>query len=743
MMRHTVLIGLLVAFTFAADARTVDVTIQSVSPQQALDTDKGTLVISAVAVQDPNKATRRLAISVPGTTTIDLPDGVWRLQITAAGWFNPGSIVTVSKSDIAAVIPIWPLGILQGKIETSDNSAADDMTVRWSAPSKEPVAPPEGELRCTVNEKEYRCSVPSGVLDVKIGVRGYGSQFLWGVKITPRDPATVPLIHFKKGAGAYGWVAVGKDVAFDPVATTVRLTSTSLTEHSSKRQRTIVTKVDRRGFFMFTGVDPGAYRISATVADANSESEERELTIRPGREAELLRPLVLELKVPLRVTITPPTGPSGERWHLVVTRIQDAYGNRIVMNQGDADATGVATIPNLPAGPYQVSVAPKHKDIGFVTRAVEMPRDAALAIEIQTTHVVGSVRMSGRPLAGATVWVGGRFRTPAVTLTTDIDGEFSGDVPFAPDETWLVTVTNSTPSITKTFNQQPDLDNDKTVRLNLVIPGGMIAGDVVEADGVPTLRGIANVIRAGDATSDVIQTPIADGKFELGGLTSGEYTVYAEGLGGRTTRKANVNVEEDEESSIKLTFGGNLTFTGRLTGDDGMPIAGAKVFVNSVEVPAPVWIPRATSDGGEFVTELPEGTHTVDVIVIAPGFALKAFRAPVETERQLVVLMRQNGGRLGLTFPAVAMEGVAGRIPYVIHNGVVIPAMFLLSNRVATSSASEAAFSITAPHVEPGAYGLCVATFAEATSLSQSDNCSFGNLPPFGAVDLWSRTTDE
>lgn len=736
-MRKTVFCSVLFAFAFvfafAGAARPIDVTVRSVAPHQG-EPDEGTLVVSAVAVQVRDEPARSVRMSVPGSATIDLPDGVWRLQVRAAGWFHAGNIVTVTKSDTGTVIPIWPLGTIYGKVETSDRAIVGGVTARWTASVKEPGAVPEGELPCALNENEYRCPVPTGTLDVRIGAKGYASQFLWALKVPPLETVTAPLIRLKKGAGAYGWVAVGRGVSFDHTTTTVRLTPEAMSEPRSQ-QRPIVATVDRRGFFSFSGIDPGAYRIAAS-AESDSESEERELVIRPDREVELLRPLVLERRVPLRVRISPPTDPSGLAWHVVVTRARNGYGDSAVINQASGDDAGVVTIRNLPPGAYEISVTPKGKDIAFVTRAIEMPRDASMAMEIQTTRVIGIVRMNDQPLAGAMVWLGGKFRTPAVTLTAGADGEFHGIVPFDPGETWLVTVTHSDPSIATTINQRPEREDEETVRLNLVIPAGMIDGVVLEANGSPAVRGIANVIRASDETADVMQARVADGKFELAGLQPGDYTVYAEGPGGRTTGKTIVNVSKDDVSSVKLTFGESLRLVGRLTADNGSAIAGAKVFVNSVEVPAPVWIPRSTSGGGEFATEVPDGTRTIDVVVIAAGFAFKSFRAPLDTGRQLVILMRQNGGRLGLTIPTAAMEGVSGRIPYVVHNGIAIPAMFLLSNRMATSRATDDGLIITAPHVEPGAYGLCFATFAEATSLSQSTNCSFGNLPPFGTIDL-------
>jgi hypothetical protein len=737
-MKRTVLCGFTLAWALVVHARPVEITIRSTAPHAGAS-DEGTLSASAVVVQDRSEPARKIAISVPGRATIELPEGVWRLQVNAAGWFHPGNVITVAKRETGNVtIPIWPLGTLHGKVRTSDNTALSDFAARWTPSGERSGALTEGELPCTIQENEFRCPVPAGTLNLKMGGKGYGSKFIWGLTVPPRGVVELPVIQLRRGAGAYGWVTVGPGVSFDHVKTSVRLIPTSMS--GSGLRRPIVTTVDQRGFFSFGGVDPGAYRVIASAT--NGESEARELVIRQGRESELLRPLILERRVPLLVTISPANDPSGVPWQLVVTRAPNAYGESAVVDQASSDAAGVITVPDLAPGAYEISVSPKGKDTSYVSRAIEMPRDSAIVLEIRTTRLVGTVTMNGRPLAAAVIWIGGKYRKPAVTLTSGPEGAFEGIVPFDPDDTWIATVTQTTPAISTTIKQRPVVEDENTARLDLVIPAGMLDGVVLENDGSPAARGLANVIRTEDEKADVTQARIIDGRFEVAGLDPGDYTVYAEGPGGRVSAKSIVSVTKDGVSSINLVLGNSLRLGGRLTTEDGTPIAGAKVFVNSVEAPAPVWIPRTTSGTGEFATDLPEGTRSVDVVVIAPGFAFKTFRAPLETDKQLVVLLRQNGGRLELTIPAAALDGASGRIPYVLHNGVAVPAMFLLSNRVATSRSVDSALVLTAPHVEAGAYGLCHATPAEAQSLSQTMRCRFANLSPFGAAQLAISETE-
>jgi len=699
------------------------------SPREAVLT-------ASPAVVRSNEQPVIVKLSVPGRVVVELAEGVWRLDVKAPGWFHAGDTVAV-KGDASVTVPIWLLGSIHGKVKTSDDLPVGTMTARWSASTKDPSAMPEGEVSCAVALDEYRCAVPAGLLDLKLRSKGYVSQFLWQVEVGSVAAEELPLVRLKRGAALFGWVEVGKGVQLDRKKARVFLT---LESSSGNREKAITTTVDERGFFAFRGVDPGAYGIAAS-ATKDVGSEERRVVVRKDGETELLRPLVLERREPLRVTITPPVSPSGTPWQ--VTLVRPRGGNAVdTVAHGSADVSGVATLPGLAPGAYAISVMQGNKGEALARRSIEMPGDADLAIGIRLTNVVGTIRMRDGPVGAATVWLGGKYHSPGVRLTSEADGTFSGVAPFDPETSWEITVSAKQPALETTVHQRPVRESETTVRLDLEVPAAMIEGIVLEATGLPAATATVNVL-SDDGDGDLKQVQaLSDGSFELVGLTPGDYKVDAEGSGGRRSPTSVVSVPEDGVASVKLTLGTGLRLSGRVISEDGAGVSGAQVYVISVEAPPPLWMPRRTTATGDFDLLLPDGTRTVDVFVIAPGFSFRAFRPPVKTDQQLMILLRQNGGGLDLVTPM--WNDSSARVPYLVHNGTALRLMFLLSGRLASVSTIDGSTLRTvAPLFEPGSYGLCLATQAEIASAAfQTKHCSFGNLAPFGSLALSVKDPD-
>lgn len=711
-MPRALLYAFLVLFPLFAAGGEITVEVRAASSFEG-ESSAAKLTATA-AVTTKNHEPQTVALTVPGRATLDLPDGVWRLQVIAPGWFHAGDVITV-RGNATASIAIWRLGTIQGRFETADKQPVSSLTARWSAQSG---GVPSSETICAVDGAGYRCSVPVGTVDLKLQAAGYASQFLWQLKVPERNTLEVPVARFRRGGGVYGWVDVDRDVRVDRDRIRVVLRSTTTDA------KPVTTTVNARGFFSFAGVDAGTYRLMAS-SDAEIASEAREVTVRQDRETELLEPLMLQRRTSLRVTIAPPLDPDGAQWSVTLSRAGEVM----------ADTSGVATFPSLAPDTYELTISKKRNAAVFATRTVELPRDAELAMRIQTTGVVGRVRMKDSPLAAATVWVGGKTRVPNVALTTNADGEFSGVAPLDPDDTWDLTVSGSTPTVERTLRQKPVREDEHTVRLDLTLPAAAIEGTVVEASGAPAARGVVNVLGADAGDEDPMQARIGEGgAFEIVGLEAGKYVVYAEGSAGRTSERAHLDVGKDAVETIKLVLGAGLRLSGRLTTQEGGAVAGAKVFVTSVEVATPIWIPRSTSATGEFQTLLPDATRTIDVLVVARGFAFKAFRAPVQTDRQLTIVVRQNGGKLELQVPST--EDPSGRIPYLVHENTAIPLLFLMSNGVASVRDSDAkTMTVVAAQMDAGAYGLCLATPA-AILTPPSARCTYGNLPPFGSLRL-------
>lgn len=728
-MQRWTLAACLLAPCVAVDlAAATEVFVRSATPYDG-DVQEGTLTASPAVIRNDEKPVS-VKFTVPGRASLELADGVWRLDVKAPGWFHAGHTVVV-KGDTSIAVPIWRLGSVSGKVKTSDNEPIAAMTARWSASAQVPASPPEGETSCAVTLNEYRCAVPVGVIDLKLSSKGYVSQFLWEVHVGSFGEE-LPLIRLTRGAGLYGWVEVGHGVQLDRKNIRVILMPERT---SAKRETVLTTTVDDRGFFAFRGVAPGAYGITAS-ATKDVGSEERRVVIRQGGETELLRPLMLERRESLRVTITPPFSPSGAPWHLEITR-SEAGNVADPVARVAVDATGSTILPGLAAGSYDLWVRTERTAEAWFRRSIELPRDKEVAIEVRLIKVVGTVRMKNDPVPTATLWLGGKHKGPRVTLTTDADGAFSGIAPFDPDTPWEVAIFAKQPDIEATVRQRPIRESETTVRLDLTVPAARISGVVLEASGKPAARATVNVLN-NDGSADVkqVQVRAEDGGFELIGLTPGDYTIDAEGTEGRRSATSVVSVGEDNVTSVRLTLADGLRMRGRVISEDGTGVSGAQVYAISVEAPPPFWLPTRTSTTGEFEILLPDQTRNVNVFVIAPGFSFRAFRPPLQTDQQLMILMRQNGGALDLVTPS--WDSSNARVPYLIHNGTALPLMFLASARLVSVTKHDAdSLRTAAPLFEPGGYGLCFATPAEIASAEfQTEHCSFGHLAPFGSLAL-------
>ncbi|MEA2570468.1 MAG: hypothetical protein QOI24_2469 [Acidobacteriota bacterium] len=688
------------------------------------------LVVATPVISSNTLQAKQVELAVPGSSSISLAPAVWRFVVQGDGLFHPGVSFDVKGDAMTIDLTAWEMRSVNGAIAAGSGKlpAPLNITAHWTASREVTGVPPvpEGEAPCELREREFRCEVPRAALDLRIRPRGFVSAFFWGVRADQN--ATPPLLEvtLKRGGVIVGYVTAAKGVKLDARQTRVAAFAQSAATHTAT--------IDRRGFFMIEGVEPGSYRISAT-SGAGIASEERLVDLKPGLETELLRPLILEKLVPLRITVQPALIPEIGPWQVSVERRRSSVTTDRIASAPVRSGTGEVELGTLPPGSYVVRVASSSHEGDYARREIRLPDDANAIINVDVTHVEGTVTLGEKPIA-AQIRIGGRNRSPAVQTRSNDAGHFAAFAPAMPETSWLISVDAVSPRISADLNVAP-VAIENGVRLDIHLSAGTIEGVVTEAVNGAPARAHVNVYRidTDDPATGIAQvsSSATDGKFSLTGLQPGKYEVQAEGSDGRTTDRVEVTISEDAIADVKLTLGPDTRLKGRVLTDGGAPVAGAIVYVIPFETPPLLWLPRTTSAAGDFEVALPATTKSAMVAVIAGGFAFKAFRVPVEFERQLNIAVRQNGGALEIEGAASA---TGAKLPMVVHNGIALPLMFFLTSRIGTTNGPVA----TLPLVEPGDYAICAAPRdAELSYGAQPhalEECAAGVLPPFGILRL-------
>ena len=149
-------------------------------------------------------------------------------------------------------------------------------------------------------------------------------------------------------------------------------------------------------------------------------------------------------------------------------------------------------------------------------------------------------------------------------------------------------------------------------------------------------------------------------------------------------------------------------------------------------------VPRAfarTDADGRFEAELPPGITEVGVTVGAHGHALKLTRLTVSNEQ--TVILGASGGRLVLDLQPPGRDGDGSATPYLVHDGAIEAAGALATWAVVTATAGG---PTVIEVIEPGIYGLCLASPEELASLWRgllpSNRCHKGSVEPGGTLTL-------
>jgi len=301
----------------------------------------------------------------------------------------------------------------------------------------------------------------------------------------------------------------------------------------------------------------------------------------------------------------------GTSTNIVGTTVEARIGG-VVKGSGTTAANGVYSITDLPPGSYVVSAATD----GYVTQVksgISVTTGATTYVNfglVASGTLMGQVMEKGTTtaLAGATVnvYVGSVL---AATATTGSDGVYliNRDLPTGSNYVVTARKTGYVPQtkgpVTVTVSA--------TTFLNFFLNRVCLMGQVRQAGTTTNLAG-ATVAAYDGATLKATATTDASGIYQIGGLTTGTYTVIASKSGYVKQTKPGIAFTTGAITYVNF----NLQVSGKLKGQvtdkvTGAPIIGATISARTGGVVQATGTTVGPYGVYQITSDLPAGTYTM------------------------------------------------------------------------------------------------------------------------------------
>jgi hypothetical protein len=493
---------------------------------------------------------------------------------------------------------------------------------------------------------------------------------------------------------------------------------------------------DERGNFLFEGLQAGGYVISATAQGAISE--QRQIVILDGVQAELREPLLLTPPATMSIVLHPPADPWRKPWIVEVTRLVGNGARDTLVANSAAAIDGTWIRKGLSFGDYVVRIRREPQGV-WHSEVVTLSSDTELQITVPLQKVAGELKFGGTPLDGS-LWFGGSFGEVSVPVKTKPDGTFRAILPQVPKDTWAtMDVVADHPSIRRTLSDVrltgPDQEGVMTLKIDL--PANRLYGEVTTNDGSVTNR--ATVFAAPSGGADPLQLPVDDaGVFSFSGLAEGTYSVHAAGPDGRS-EPHNVVVGDNSEEFVRLVLVGGPVLEGIVNSSNGA-VPGAELFIYPMDRSGFGVLERARTDPeGRFRIVAPRQTLRATMTIAASGYPFTMTDVAVDAAKPLSIHLNQSGGNV--VFETLRREDLEDAF---LFSGGAFIALRVLRN---VGIASFAANVATVKNIAAGHYQVCVTSTPEAPLLARATRddrrCVGGFLPPSGELRLRQKKTDQ
>lgn len=357
------------------------------------------------------------------------------------------------------------------------------------------------------------------------------------------------------------------------------------------------------GSFSFAGVDAGTYAIEVVESERfQGGRTEANIEVKQGESKRL--GLQMQYKT---VTASGQVTLDGEQLKNVdVTLTQKETGKTFQTKTNDQ---GFFQIKELDHGTYTASIAAKpgsYKAAESAERLIEPGQTGDLSISLASEpgNVEGTVTDNfGKPVAGAKVTAGNKSTTTDKNGKYRIEGLRKGNV--------TVAVARNDQEKYSGASESVEILPEKTQTVDVKVSRdrGTIIGTVKDDGGSVLADGKARIVGPNGFAKEVT---ISGGKYELGGLDAGKYTVTVAKTALTDAKSEEVNVAPGQTATKNIEvrrFQGAYQI--RVFDDLGNPIQGAKVEVTGKGFKQQK---QTDADGKVSFEKVPPGSYTYKVL---------------------------------------------------------------------------------------------------------------------------------
>lgn len=762
MRRHVVLSAFLIAWPALSGAGELRVSITVPQPLQpkvgvaAVVRAALAAEIAPLAAQAGGQAIEANA-TLPGAVALAVPGGsVLTVSADADGWWIESTVVALAAGESKSIaLKARPLSTLLGRLSTEKPAELPStLEIRFAETAGSLRADPlQGKTACQIEIEAGRfdCPTPVGQWDLVLRAPGFAPSYLWDRELTLESALSVGDLRLIEGGSLSGRVVAesGEPQAEDLEVRleAQRAATPSTVDQLARGERGgLSADIDKRGFFQFTGLAPGTYRLVA-AGTGYADSELAPVIVMKGMETTLRESLILRSPRTLTVGVSPATDPQARPWRVRLERATTIPGDYEVVGESQVSEEGLAAWEMLSGGSYLVTVrGGDGSQMAHQRVELDSPEGARLEIDLPLVAITGMVLLGDDPLQ-AELFFGGRNGAVRVMIEADDDGRFSGVLPRAGQ--WDVDVVASDPEV-RTRLTDVDVDEpqgDEPVEIVLHIPDTVVHGTVVDVSSEPIEGAMVKIFQP-STTGATWTFSDEDGAFETRGLQPREIVLEAEAQRGSELLSSGAHslvVSEDEPQNVRLVLTSRRVIAGRVThGGSGVP--GALVRVAALGASGALQglsLPETSTDlDGSFSLHVDSSASAAELVVLPPGHTLLATTVGAPA-RDLFLEVDDLGGTLRLLTPANT-EGVHF-YPLLTYEGLLLDINTLrrwqfLNRQDATLDGDMLLVAMPA-----GRYQLCAVSMESGPrSLaavweairSPAPGCQQGLLSPLGALEL-------